>query len=108
MRILRTLIVTFFLAIAAASTAYAVDDGYGKDWQNISAGQPTWEQVATVCPTNGITPCAGKLGTLDLKDWIWATVPQVTQLFGYYAPAILTSPTQSAGGYEYFSIAAQF
>lgn len=106
---IRTVIVTVLLACVAASSAYAVDDGHGKDWQNISAGgRPTWEQVAAVCPTDGITPCTGKLGVTNMNDWIWATVPQVTQLFGYYAPAILSSPTQSVGGYEYFSIAAQF
>ena len=109
MRILRTLIVTFSLAIAAASTAYAVDDGHGKDWKNMpTSGVPTWEQVAAVCPPNGVTPCNGKLGTVNMKDWIWATAPQVRQLFGYYAPAILASPTQSVSGYEYYSIAAQF
>ncbi len=103
---------TIFVAVFTNSS-FAVEDGHGKDWRQLIGTQsftvrPTWEQISAVCPTDGITPCNGKIGTIDMKDWVWATAPQVTDLFSYYAPAISSSASQGVSGYEYYSAAAQF
>ncbi len=51
----------------------------------------TWDQVATVCPTDGATPCSGTVGGRNLTGWVWATEPQVLELFERYAPGITTA-----------------
>jgi hypothetical protein len=98
--------------VLAAGTAQAVDDGAGRDWRPIgetaALGGITWEAVAALCPTDGSTPCAGKLGSVELKDWVWGTAPQVKDLLARYAPALLTAPGDSVGGFEYFTPAQQF
>lgn len=91
--------------------AHAVNDGYGKDWRwlpdTIVQGslRPTWEQIAAVCPADGATPCAGSLSNVRMKDWVWATSPQVLELFGRYAPPLAQSGANSIGGYEWFGAA---
>jgi hypothetical protein len=97
-------------ASLVALPAGAVDDGRGRDWRPLAetAARPTWEQVAAQCPTDGATPCSGTLGSIKLKDWVWASRSQVLDLFGLYAPGILASPTMSVGGYELQAAAAQF
>ena len=101
------------VALLVSTTSWAVDDGRGRDWRPLpqtqpSSGKPTWEQIAALCPTDGVAACTGKLGNIDLKDWVWATRPQVIDLFSVYAPAITTAPDASVGGLEYQAIATQF
>lgn len=106
---MRKVIAALFASLVAMP-AWAVDDGRGRDWRPLpeTVGRQTWEQLATVCPTDGATPCSGALGSLKLKDWVWASRAQVLELFGLYAPAILASPSMSVGGYELQTAAAQF
>lgn len=106
------------LVLATSGPARAFDDGDGREWRQVAAtAQPanllSWAQVAAVCPQDGANLCTAKLGAFDMKDWVWATAPQVRQLFGRYAPTFLTSPTAangsaSIGGYEYFTAASNF
>ncbi len=104
---------SLILIATISQSSYAVDDGHGKDWRQLIETRPytvrpTWEQISAVCPTDGITPCNGKIGNMDMKDWVWATAPQVVDLFSYYASGIAASPGQNVGGYEYYTAAAQF
>ena len=90
------------LSATAASSAYAIDDGRGKDWRQLVetrpiSGKPTWEQIAGVCPQDGVTACTGALGTIQMKDWVWATAPQVAALFRIYAPAFPSDPVAGCG-----------
>ncbi len=51
----------------------------------------TWDQVASVCPLDGATPCNGTVGGRNLTGWVWATEAQVLELFERYAPGITTA-----------------
>ncbi len=101
------------LSATAASSAYAIDDGRGKDWRQLVetrpiSGKPTWEQIAAVCPQDGVTACTGALGATPMKDWVWATAPQVAELFRIYVPAFPSEPIAGVAGWEYAAAAAQF
>ncbi len=69
-----------------------VSDGQGRVWRpatqtlNIS-----WQQAAARCPQNGVDPCWGTVGAVDLSGWIWATQAQVLDLMAVASPAILTT-----------------
>src|SRR5262249_39058814 len=67
---------------------------------------PSWDQIAQVCPQDGVSACVGVVGSVDLTDWVWATDSQVIELFSYFEPDILTSPTVS--GQQYFFTANAF
>ena len=96
---------TLAFSVFGTATTRAANDNRGKDWRQLkdTAGM-TWTQVAALCPRDGVTPCPSG----PLAGWVWATREQVTELFGAYAPAILTSPTGSVGGMEYFFAAENF
>jgi hypothetical protein len=98
------------LLLCAAATAplaaQAFDDGTGREWMRLSsAARPTWEQVATVCPTDGTQPCIANLPSLRLKDWVWATAPQVQALLALYAPAMADPNVTEASGFDLFAVA---
>lgn len=101
---------TAVLALAAGGAA-AIDDGRGRDWRPLTettgTNRPSWEQVRALCPDDGATACTGALGGVVLKDWVWATRPQVTDLFSLWVPSILQNP-DGVGGYEWQATAAQF
>jgi hypothetical protein len=98
--------VTLFSAAAAAQ---GVNDGHGKEWRQLTETTlVSWNQVAQVCPRDGVSACSGVAGTRDLTGWVWATKEQVIELFSYYEPAILTSPTFSVSGQPYFFTASGF
>lgn len=58
-----------------------------------------WNQVAAVCPNDGVTPCSGMLGGVNSDGWVWATQNQVMELFGETVPEIANTP--SVGGSAY-------
>jgi hypothetical protein len=103
-------VIAVLATLAAAGPASAAppadlnDDGTGKRWRQLTetVGM-TVDQVAAVCPRDGVTPCSGAL-----SGWIWATADQVKEVMGLYAPAILTAEPPSVGGPEYFMLAAEF
>ncbi len=99
---LTTLSVIMVVAVFAATSAVqAADDAHGKDWRQLTETLGmTWSQVAQVCPQDGVTACVGSVGGVDLTDWVWATQPQVIELFSYFEPDILASPSLS--GQKYF------
>ena len=79
---------------ARMAEAAGVNDGNGKEWMQLQATVGlSWNQVAQVCPQDGVSACVGSVDEANLKDWVWATDAQVVQLFSYFEPAILTSPT---------------
>ncbi len=86
---------------AGVASAQSYNDGHGREWRQLPTTTGlSWNQVATVCATDGATPCAGSVGGRDLSGWTWATQDQVRQLMGYFEPAIVASPC--IGGPAYF------
>ncbi len=62
--------------VSAASIDYT--DILGNQWRDLNdTTNLSWNQVATVCPADGITPCAGTVGSTDFTGWIWASRGQV-------------------------------
>jgi hypothetical protein len=98
------------LATALCSTiaaAQAVDDGHGKEWRQLTdTTGVSWNEVAQVCPRDGISDCSGAAGGRDLTGWVWATDSEVIELFSNYTPDILTSP--AVQGPQYFFAASAF
>lgn len=89
----------------AADRAHAFDDGAGKEWRQLyETTSLSWDAVATVCPQDGATPCAGAVGGRDLTGWVWATEFQVRELMAPYAPWLLTGEPEGFG----FGAAAGF
>ena len=99
--------VVLLLAISGALLA-SVNDNNGKEWRQLTETVGlSWNQVGQACPQrDGISPCTGIAGGVDLTGWVWATDAQVTRLFSYFEPAILTSPTVS--GMAQFFTASNF
>lgn len=89
------LLLPLLTAVLAASPgpSRAYHDGAGKEWRQpaslLGVGRLTRDQITAQCPTDGAQACQGALAGVDMKDWVWATEPQVRQLFGRYAAAML-------------------
>lgn len=88
-------------SVCFAATAYATPyiDTFGREWRplNETVGL-SWNQIATLCPTDGTTACSagtltGVSGTVDFTGgWTWASVAQVHVLFGELVPPFPASP----------------
>ncbi len=78
-----------FVGSVTASPSSAAPTVGTREWNELfpTTGL-TWAQVATVCPTDGVTPCSGTVGGKNLTGWVWATEAQVLELFERYAPGI--------------------
>ncbi len=110
-RVVAIAVVTVFAFGLGAEAAGALphDDGTGKEWRQLyETTGLSWNQVASVCPTDGATPCTGTVGGKNLTGWVWATDTQVIAFMGQYAPALLTASPPSVGGPEYMLPAAGF
>jgi large repetitive protein len=93
--------------ISTIAAAQGVDDGHGKQWRQLTdTVGVSWNEVAEVCPRDGISACSGAAGGHDLTGWVWATDSEVIELFSNYAPDILTSP--NVQGQQYFFAASAF
>lgn len=69
------------LSAGAAHALPVFDDGQGHLWrQPAETGGFTWNEVASVCPTDG-TACSGVLGGTDFTGWTWASSAQVGDLY---------------------------
>lgn len=102
----RTWLAAGFTVLATCATA-GVDDKHGSEWrQLVETTSFTAAQVASVCPRDGVTTCAGAVAGRDLTGWVWATQPQVTLLLSYYTPDILINPVLTGGAY--FEAASNF
>lgn len=89
--------VTGVSCLAAAQDAYV--DSQGRTWrQVVGTTGHTWDQVGSICPTDGST-CSGSLGGLDMTGWTWASQQDVLGLFSEFAPEIV--PGGSVGGPAY-------
>jgi hypothetical protein len=86
-----------------------VGDGAGKEFRQLyETTGLSWNQVARICPRDGVTPCSGSIGAINVTGWVWATGDQVIRLLGNYAPAILTANPASVSGGEYYFLGAGF
>jgi hypothetical protein len=95
------------LAWAAPALGAFPDDG--KRWRQLTdTTGVTWNQVAAVCPRDGLGRCSGTAAGRDLTGWIWATDAQVVALMGHYQPAILSADPPSVSGPEYLFTAMGF
>jgi hypothetical protein len=75
-------------------------DNLGREWRQLAGStNKTWNQISSICPTDGATPCSGTLGGLNLSGWTWATESQVLELFSEFLPEILND--SSIGGAAY-------
>jgi hypothetical protein len=91
---------TLFSTVSGAQGA-PVNDGQGKEWRQLAdTVAMSWNEVAQVCPRDGISPCSGAVAGRDLTGWVWATDGQVIELFSYYTPDILATTTVE--GLPYF------
>jgi len=93
--------------ISTIAAAQAVDDGRGKVWRQLTdTTGVSWNDIAQVCPRDGMSACSGAAGGRDLAGWVWATDSEVIELFSNYTPDILTSP--AVQGQNYFFAASAF
>lgn len=92
---------------ANATAQVAFTDAQGRQWRQVTPTVArTWNQVAAVCPTDGVTPCSGSLGTVSVDGWVWATREDVIELLSEWVPAV--SKSGAAGGAEYTLQGLQF
>ncbi|MFN9076169.1 MAG: hypothetical protein ACK5WX_01955 [bacterium] len=99
MHSLHTAVTVASLAVATCATsafaqsgAIAYTDSQGRQWRQVdSTTGHTWNAVAAVCPTDGVTPCAGTLGAVQVDGWVWATQQDVLELFAEFSPAVAKS-----------------
>ena len=106
MRRFRTLLAGMILAVAGitpfATPASAVT-AEGKEWRQLyETTGLSWDQVATVCPTDGITPCSGSVGGKNLTGWVWGTESQVRGLMDDYWPGLADPTAPPPTGIEGF------
>ncbi len=91
---------------ASSSAAPTVD---GRQWRELyETTGLSWSQVASVCPTDGQTPCTGSVGGKDLTGWTWATSDQVLGLMDDYAPGLATAEPPVVSGIEGFWASISF
>jgi hypothetical protein len=62
-------------------TAY-IDPVSGLEWAQLEGTTLlTWDQIAGVCATDGVSACSSNVGSVELGGWTWATSAQVLSLF---------------------------
>lgn len=87
-----------------------VDDQRGREWRQLTPTRGlSRTQLAALCPADGPTPflCAGKVGALDLTDWVWADAPGVFDLYSYFTTGV-NPTTPHVDGQQYAPPAIQF
>jgi Ca2+-binding RTX toxin-like protein len=97
------------LAFNASTAAATVEDAQGREWRQLyTTTGLSWDQVDSVCPRDGVTPCSGTVDRKDLTGWIWGTDAQVLELLSEYAPQLKTTDPPSLYGAEYIGNAIGF
>lgn len=82
--------------VVGTPTAGAAPVENGREWRELyTTTGLSWSQVASVCPTDGVTACSGSVGGRNLTGWTWATAPQVRDLLDDYAPGLATADAVS-------------
>lgn len=89
-------LVAGLVALAPAHAGAAPTEG-GREWRELfETTGLSRAQVASVCPTDGVTPCSGSVGGKNLTGWVWATDAQVLDLMDDHAPGLsATNPVVS-------------
>jgi hypothetical protein len=88
--------------------AVAYVDSQGRSWRQLSFScGASWNQVASMCPSDGATPCAGVLNGHPIDGWVWATRAQVEALLVELGAAVDpadcdTGPTADGGVFQWF------
>jgi hypothetical protein len=99
-----TNITAALVAMTCATAGFAqvaYTDSHGRQWRQVdSTTGHTWNAVAAVCPTDGVTPCSGVLGSVQVGGWVWATRQDVLELFAEFSPVVAKSGAVS--GPQYF------
>ncbi len=91
------------LVSLGGATSSAAPTVAGREWRELNQTTGlSWSQVASVCPTDGATPCAGTVGGRNLTGWTWATASQVRDLLDDYAPGLATADPPVVSGIEGF------
>ena len=81
----------------------------GKEWRQLyETTGLSWDQIATVCPTDGITPCSGSVGGKNLTGWVWGTESQVRGLMDDYWPGLADPTAPPPTGIDGFGAGAGF
>jgi hypothetical protein len=74
----------FAIMVGAPASAATIDytDALGNQWRDLNdTVNISWDQIDAICANDGLTPCAGSIGTVDFSGWTWATRDQVRSLF---------------------------
>jgi hypothetical protein len=89
------------VSVVDLDAAVVVD---GREWRQL--GDTTyvrWNEVAVVCPTDGITPCSGSIyrsvdgAYIDVTGWTWARNSDVQALWeSIIQPGVTNFPTEIA------------
>lgn len=98
------------LGVAPASPAQwggvAYVDSHGRQWRQLNASTgATWNQVASMCPVDGVTPCTGVLNNQSITGWVWASRAQVQQMLaelGANVGSCSSGSTASGNVFGYF------
>lgn len=100
------IVIAGFATTVPSATAY---DQADKQWAMLTSTRGlSWDQVATRCPTDGITPCSGSIGAFNFDGWVWATPAQVVALMADFAPEIAVADPPGVGGTNYYFSAVSF
>ncbi|MCU1498665.1 MAG: putative cadherin domain/calx-beta domain protein [Acidimicrobiales bacterium] len=99
-RIALALSLVVSVGVLADRPVSAYEDPVGREWAALTPFRGlSWEQVAAVCPTDGVTPCSGSIGAVSLDSWIWATPQQVVEVMAQFAPEIASADPPGASNY---------
>ncbi len=81
------------VGITALANSASALEAEGKEWRQLyeTTGR-SWDQIAAVCPTDGVTPCSGPIGGNSLGGWVWGTESQVRGLMDDYWPGLSADP----------------
>lgn len=93
-------IVLMVVPIAESSAQAPHVDAQGRQWRQMTGTTfRTWDQIDLLCPNDGITPCQGTLGGVDLTGYVWATRTQVLELLSEFLPEIADALTLGGPSY---------
>lgn len=96
---LAALVLTLLCATESVGQVAYVD-AQGREWRQMAGTTGlTWNQVDAVCPSDGVTPCAGMVGGVNATGWVWATQTQVMELFSETVPEIAQASSVGGPGY---------
>ena len=97
------------ISTGGSSALASVEDTHGREWRQLyETTGLSWNQVDSVCPRDGATPCSGTVGGKNLTGWVWGTDAQVLELLSEYAPQLQTADPPSLSGPEYIGEAIGF